>query len=153
MLRKPIVDYVSGTTAPAAAIVIRLLTGSIFLSEGIQKFLFPGELGVGRFEKLGIFYPTMMAPFVGTVEIVCGSFLLLGLLTRLAAIPLLITMSVAIFSTKFNVLMESGFWKFAHEARTDYSMIMSLIFLLIVGSGSISIDQKIIEKRRSDANA
>lgn len=153
MLRKPIVDYVSGTTAPAAAIVIRLLTGSIFLSEGIQKFLFPGELGVGRFEKLGIFYPSMMAPFVGTVEIVCGSFLLLGLLTRLAAIPLLITMSVAIFSTKFNVLMESGFWKFAHEARTDYSMIMSLIFLLIVGSGSISIDQKIIEKRRSDANA
>lgn len=153
MLRKPIVDYVSGTTAPAAAIVIRLLTGSIFVSEGIQKFLFPGELGVGRFEKLGIFYPSMMAPFVGTVEIVCGSFLLLGLLTRLAAIPLLITMSVAIFSTKFNVLMESGFWKFAHEARTDYSMIMSLMFLLIVGSGSISIDQKIIEKRRSDANA
>lgn len=143
-------DYVSGTTAPAAVIVIRLLTGSIFISEGIQKFLFSAELGVGRFEKIGIIYPSMMAPFVGTVEIVCGSLLLLGLFTRLAAIPLLIAMFVAIYSTKFNVLMESGFWKFAHEARTDYSMILSLIFLLIVGSGSISLDHKLVAKKKSE---
>lgn len=148
-----IVESLLGTTAPAAVIVIRLLTGTIFLSEGIQKFLYPADLGVGRFEKLGIIYPSITAPFVGTVEIVCGILLLLGLAIRLAAIPLLITMCVAIVSTKFNVLMGSGFWKFAHEARTDYSMIMSLIFLLIVGAGSISLDNTIIKKRRSDANA
>ncbi|MBX3077099.1 DoxX family protein [Candidatus Obscuribacterales bacterium] len=147
-----IVESLLGTTAPAAVLVIRLLTGTIFLSEGIQKFLYPGDLGVGRFEKLGIIYPSITAPFVGTVEIICGILLLLGLLIRLAAIPLLITMCVAIVSTKFNVLMESGFWKFAHEARTDYSMIMSLIFLLIVGAGSISLDNTIIKRRRSDAN-
>lgn len=149
MPTKPIMEYLSESAAPAGVIVIRFLTGSIFLSEGIQKFLFPGELGVGRFEKIGIIYPSVMAPFVGTVEIICGCLLLLGLLTRLAAMPLLIAMFVAIYSTKFNVLMESGFWKFAHEARTDYSMIMSLIFLLIVGSGSLSVDHKISEKMRS----
>lgn len=141
-----------GTTAPAAVIVIRLLTGTIFLSEGIQKFLYPADLGVGRFEKIGIIYPSITAPLVGTVEIVCGILLLLGLLLRVTTIPLLITMSVAIVSTKFNVLMESGFWKFAHEARTDYSMIMCLIFLLIVGAGPVSLDNTLIKKRRSDAN-
>lgn len=146
-----IVHSLLGTTAPAAVIVIRLLTGTIFLSEGIQKFLYPGDLGVGRFEKIGIIYPSITAPIVGTVEIICGILLLLGLLIKLAAIPLLITMCVAIVSTKFNVLMQSGFWKFAHEARTDYSMIMSLVFLLIVGAGSISLDNTITQKRKSDA--
>jgi len=40
-----------------ALILIRLLVGAVFLSEGIQKFLFPGELGVGRFIKIGIPMP------------------------------------------------------------------------------------------------
>ncbi len=133
------------TTAPAAVVVIRFLLGSIFISEGIQKFLLPNELGIGRFEKLGIFYPSFTAPFVGIVEIICGTLLVVGLLTRFASMPLLITMFVAIYSTKFNVLIDSGFWKFAHEARTDYSMIMCLAFLLIVGSGPISMDQKLTE--------
>lgn len=142
-----ILDCITGTTAPAAVIVIRLLTGTIFLSEGVQKFLYATELGVGRFEKIGIIYPSISAPFVGIVEIICGALLLLGLLTRLAAIPLLISMFVAIYSTKFNLLMESGFWKFAHEARTDYSMILCLIFLLIVGAGSFSLDSKFFERK------
>lgn len=145
-------DYLLGTTAPGAVIVIRFLTGSVFLSEGIQKFLYPAELGVGRFEKLGIICPSFTAPFVGVVEITCGTLLLLGLLMRIATIPLLVTMCVAIISTKFNVLMASGFWKFAHEARTDYSMIMSLIFLLIVGGGSISLDSALMKKRSSNAD-
>lgn len=140
------------TTAPRAVILIRLLTGLVFLSEGIQKFLFPDQLGVGRFVKIGIIYPTVMAPFVGAVEIVGGTLILLGLLTRLAAIPLLISMFVAITATKLNVLAESGFWKFAHESRTDYSMIMSLIFLLIVGGGQLSLDSTIVKKGRRDAD-
>lgn len=73
-----IVESLLGTTAPATVIVIRLLTGTIFLSEGIQKFFYPAELGVGRFEKLGIIYPSITAPLVGTVEIACGILLLLG---------------------------------------------------------------------------
>jgi len=67
--------------APRATILVRLLTGAVFLSEGIQKFLFPDTLGIGRFVKIGIPAPEVMAPFVGVVEIVCGGLLLVGLLT------------------------------------------------------------------------
>ena len=92
------------------------------MSEGIQKFLFADALGVGRFVKIGIPAPAFTAPFVGVVEIVCGGLLALGLVTRLAAIPLIIDMLVAIASTKIPILMKSGFWAMAHEARTDYAM-------------------------------
>src|SRR5271157_5796207 len=83
-----------------AVILIRVLVGWVFVSEGIQKFLFPAQLGVGRFEKIGIPAPHILAPFVGAVEIVCGCLVLIGLLTRLATIPLLCVISVAIVTTK-----------------------------------------------------
>src|ERR1700687_721098 len=70
-----------------AILLIRVLVGWVFLSEDIQKFLFPDSLGVGRFVKIGIPWPQAMAPFVGVVEIVCGSMLLIGLITRLATVP------------------------------------------------------------------
>jgi hypothetical protein len=69
------------SNAPRATILIRLLVGAVFLSEGIQKFLFPATLGVGRFLKIGIPAPQFFAPFVGIVEIVCGILLVIGLLT------------------------------------------------------------------------
>ena len=77
------------SSAPAATILIRLIVGSVFLSEGIQKFLYPDALGVGRFIKIGIPHPEIMAPFVGVVEIGCGALLILGLLTRVAAMALI----------------------------------------------------------------
>jgi len=126
--------------APAATVLVRLLVGWVFLSEGIQKFLFPEALGVGRFVKIGIPAPHFFAPFVGVVEIVCGSLLILGLLTRLAAIPLLIDISVAIVTTKIPILAKSGLWAAMHEARTDYCMWLGALFLLIVGAGPWSLD-------------
>lgn len=141
------------TTAPQATILIRLLVGSVFLSEGIQKFLFSSETGVGRFAKIGIPSPEIMAPFVGVVEIACGALVLVGFLTRLAVIPLIIDMCVAILSTKIPILLGHGFWGFslrkmpyggfwgmAHEARTDWAMLLGSIFLLIVGAGKWSVD-------------
>src|SRR5438876_6783618 len=100
------------TDAPAAVILVRLIVGGVLLSEGIQKFLFPEALGVGRFTKIGIPSPEIMAPFVGVVEIVCGTLLVLGLLTRLAAIPLLVNITVAILSTKVPILLGKPFWLF-----------------------------------------
>lgn len=126
--------------APAATLLIRLMVGWVFLSEGIQKFLFPEALGIGRFVKIGIPAPHFFAPFVGVVEILCGSLLMLGLLTRLAAIPLLIDISVAIITTKIPMLAKSGFWATVHEARTDYCMWLGSLFLLMVGAGSWSLD-------------
>ena len=120
--------------------LIRLLVGAVFLSEGIQKFLFPDALGVGRFTKIGIPAPAFFAPFVGVVEIGCGLLLILGLLTRLAAIPLVIDIVVAIATTKIPMLYDKGFWATAHEARTDYAMLLGLIFLLFVGGDRWSVD-------------
>ena len=121
-------------------ILIRLAVGAVFLTEGIQKFLFPDALGVGRFTKIGIPAPEIMAPFVGVIEIGCGALLILGLLTRLAAIPLIIDMLVAIATTKIPILIKSGVWAMAHEARTDYTMLLACLFFLIVGAGRWSVD-------------
>jgi putative oxidoreductase len=126
--------------APAATLLIRLLVGGVFLLEGIKKFLFVEQWGAGRFARIGIPAPHVLAPLVGVTEIVCGLLLLLGLLTRLAAVPLIIDISVAIASTKVPLLFKSGFWPMEAEARTDYSMILGLIFLFLVGAGPFSFD-------------
>jgi len=150
------VHSTSRTRAPASVVLIRLMVGGVFFVEGVLKFLYPGELGAGRFAKIGIPMPDVLGPFVGGVEIICGALLVLGLLTRLASIPLLINISVAILSTKIPVLLGHGFWTFTlaklprygllsmlHEARTDLSMWLGLIFLLIVGAGPWSADAKL----------
>ena len=126
--------------APTATILIRLAVGGVFLSEGIQKFLYPEALGVGRFAKIGIPAPQIMAPFVGVVEIVCGILLIIGLLTQLAAVPLIIDMLVAISTTKVPFLMKNGFWAAAHESRVDVTMLLGCLFLLAVGAGPWSLD-------------
>jgi len=143
-------DRLLRTRAPSATLLIRLVVGFVFLSEGIQKFLFLDQLGVGRFAKIGIPAPEVMAPFVGYVEIVCGSLLLLGLLTRLAAIPLIIDMLVAIATTKIPILLKSGFWAVAHEARVDFAMLLGCSFLLAVGAGNYSVDGYRTSRQMSD---
>lgn len=141
-------DKVIATTEihPTAILLVRLIIGAVFLTEGIQKFLFPDALGVGRFVKIGIPAPEIMAPFVGGVETISGAFVLLGLFTRPAAIALAINISVAIATTKIPMLVESGFWKMAHEARTDWSMLLGSLALVILGAGTWSVDWKIARR-------
>ncbi len=129
----------SRTTAPASVALVRLLVGSVFVSEGVQKFIFPVALGAGRFAKIGIPHPHLLAPLVAVLEIACGVLIVLGLFTRLAAIPLLVIISVAIWTTKIPMLHQ-GIWAAAHEARTDWSMFLGLLFLLIAGAGTFSVD-------------
>jgi putative oxidoreductase len=130
-------------------LLIRLMVSAVFLSEGIQKFLYPNQLGVGRFIKIGLPFPEFFGYFVPSFEIVCGILVLIGLFTRLAAIPLIIIMFVAIISTKIPILLNEGFWKMAHEARTDWSMILGSIFLLIVGAGKFSFDHYRSQKSKN----
>jgi uncharacterized membrane protein YphA (DoxX/SURF4 family) len=127
------------TDQSRTTLLIRLMVGAVFLSEGIQKFLFPDALGVGRFIKIGIIYPEFFAPFVGVVEIVGGLFLLVGMLTRVASFFLFINICVAIISTKIPMLQNS-FWAFAHEARTDFCMFLGTLFLMLKGGGYWSVD-------------
>ncbi len=119
------------------------MVGAVFLSEGIQKFLFPAGLGAGRFAKIGFESPETVAAIVAFFEIVCGSLVLVGLATRLAVIPLIVIMLTAIVSTKLPILREQGFWKMAHEARTDWCMLLGSLFLLLVGAGRWSLDSRL----------
>lgn len=134
-------------------LLLRLMVGWVFLSEGIQKFLFPGALGVGRFEKIGIPIPTFSGPFVGVVEIVCGALLIAGLWTTLAAVPLLIDIVVAIGATKFPMLLKQGFWAAMHEGRTDFCMLLGLVVILLLGAGNLSLDSRFSQaKAAPDVN-
>jgi uncharacterized membrane protein YphA (DoxX/SURF4 family) len=128
------------TQVTAAVILIRVMVGTVFVSEGIQKFLYPAEVGAGRFARIGIPSPETVAPFVGCCEIACGTLVLLGLATRVAVIPLIIIMLTAIATTKIPILPDQGFWKMAHDARTDWSMLLGSLFLLLVGGGYWSLD-------------
>jgi len=126
--------------------LVRVLVGTVFASEGIQKFLFPEALGAGRFAKIGIPVPHISAPFVGVVEIVAGGLLVAGLLTRLSAVLLLVDISVAIATTKIPMLLSKGFWATAHEARTDWSMLVGILFLLVAGGGERSVDSRLLAR-------
>ncbi len=143
------IHRIAFSTAPPATLLPRAVVGGVFLLEGILKFLNPAELGVGRFIKIGIPLPAFFAPFDGVFEIGCGILLILGLMTRLAAIPMIINMIVAITSTKIPFLMQQGFWKAAHEARLDFTMLLGCIFLLRVGAGPLSLDS-LLESRSRD---
>ena len=128
------------TNDAPATILIRLMIGGVFLSEGIQKFLFPAARGAGRFEKIGLPAPEFLGSFVGTFETACGALVLAGLLTRLAGIPLMIIMLTAIATTKVKLLAQEGIWEMLHESRTDWAMLLGCIFLMIKGGGRWSVD-------------
>ena len=142
------------TSAPGWSVLVRLLVGLVvFFPEGIQKLIFSDILGAGRFANIGIPYPGVMGPFVGVVETICGVLITIGLFTRLAAVPLIIIMVVAIVSTKIPILLghdfwtfhvpklaRYGFWSMMHEARADLVMLLGSIYLLIEGAGAWSLD-------------
>ena len=155
-------DRWSTRNGSPAIVLIRLAVGlMVFFPEGLQKLLFPEILGAGRFAKIGIPWPDFFGPFVGVVEAVCGLLIILGLATRWATLPLIVTMIVALVSTKlpillghdwwmFNVrdLSRYGFWSAQHEARNDTVMLLSLVFLLVAGSGGWSLDRWMAGRRR-----
>lgn len=145
-----IMDKIIQTDSSKTTILIRLIVGAVFLSEGIQKFLFPAIRGAGRFEKIGLPAPEFLGSFVGSFEIVCGALILLGLFTRLASIPTIVIMLVAIATTKADVLNNEGFWAMMHGSRTDWSMLLGSIFLLIKGGGEWSLDKKFYKNNSND---
>jgi putative oxidoreductase len=138
------------TAAPRSAILIRFAVGLIFFTQGILKFTDP-HWGVLRFAKIGFPYPDFTAHFVGTFEIICGFLVIVGLLTRLASLPLLIVNLTAIATTKIPELWrpEQGFWFMVSDARTDFAMLAGILFLIIVSGGSWAIDHSILKKRES----
>lgn len=136
------------------------MVGVVFLSEGIQKFIFPAVRGAGRFEKMGFPNPEFFGYFVGTFETLCGTLLLVGFITRGAALAMIINMTVAIIVTKIPILFgESfgpftlrqldnyGFWPMMHEIRTDWAMWLGSLFLVIKGGGKWSVDFNLLKRK------
>ena len=125
---------------PASILLIRLAAGLIFFTQGILKYTDP-HMGVLRFTRIGFPHPYFVAHFVGAFEIVCGFLLLLGLWTRAAAVPLLIVIATAIATTKIPELfrVNQGFWYMVSDARTDFAMFCSLLFLILAGGGAWSL--------------
>ena len=140
------------TKARDSVLLIRLMVGLVFLSEGIQKFLYPDIRGVGRFIKIGLPEPEFLAYFVAGFEVVCGICIVAGLLTRLAVIPTIIIMLVAIFTTKIPMIAQDSFWQMAHAARTDFAMLLGSIFLLITGAGTLSADALLTHEKIKDGS-
>lgn len=142
---KKILNVILFTVSDYRSVIPRLIVGLIFLSEGIQKFLFPDTIGAGRFQQIGFHDPEFTAAFVAVFEISCGILLLAGFITRLAVIPLFIVIITAITTTKIPILSEKGFWAMAHEARTDFAMTLLLIYLFIFGAGRPSLDRMVLD--------
>ena len=147
--------------APRATMLLRLMAGSVFLWEGILKFVYANQ-GVGRFTKLGFPFPDFTASFVGGFEIVGGLLILLGLGTRFVAVPFLIEMVVAMLSTKVGLYLGTsplplppsppltGFWAVLHEVRSEYAQLLTVAFLLWAGPGPWSLDARRARKRTED---
>lgn len=146
------------TDAPAATILLRLMAGSVFLWEGVLKFVYANQ-GVGRFTKLGFPFPQATANFDGAFEIVGGLLVITGFLTRLVSIPFVVEMLVAMLSTKVPLYLgtsplplppvppQLGFWAVLHEIRSEYAQLMTTVFLLVAGPGRWSLDALLARKR------
>jgi len=133
--------------------LIRLMVGLVFVSEGLQKFLYPANRGPGRFADIGFPAPEFFGFGIGSVEVVCGVLVLIGLYTRWAAGPLVIIMLGALLTTKLPILLGHGigpldvremdtygFWTMMHAARTDWAMLLGSLVLAIAGAGPRSLD-------------
>jgi len=152
------------TSENPTVVLIRLMVGAIFLSEGFQKFIFPAALGAGRFSRIGFTHPEFYSGLSGSFEIFCGLLLLAGLLTRPAAFILLLNITVAIVATKIPILLghaygpfnlrelkSYGFWPMAHESRTDFAMWLGSLFLVLSGGGKWSVDRVLMRYFDTDS--
>jgi len=135
--------FFSPSRGPASILLIRLAVGLIFLTQGILKFIDP-NMGVARFTRIGFPYPPSTSHFVGSVEVGCGICVLLGLWIRAAAVPLLIVITTAIATTKVPELFRAnqGFWYMVSDARANFAMFCSPLFLISVGGGAWSLDAR-----------
>jgi putative oxidoreductase len=142
------------TRGPAAVVLIRLYVGLVFACERVLKFLRPDSLGTGRFDKAGIPAPAFLAPWMGSWKSAAECSFSIGLLTRLAAMPMIIDMLGAVLITKLPIFWghaplfrtEHGWWDFMHESRVDLAQLCGSLFLLLVGAGAYSLDGVLTQK-------
>jgi len=135
-------DSPSRRQIDTALAVLRVVLGITFILHGGQKLFVFGFAGVsGAFAQMGIPAPGLLGPFVAFVEFFGGIAILLGLLTRLAALGIAATMVVAILT----VHLKNGFFA-PTGVEFPLSLLGSAIALIITGAGDFSLDA-VIGKR------
>jgi putative oxidoreductase len=139
--------------AHPAVLLIRLAVGFTFLVAGSRKLMDLEQAG-SNFGNMGFPQPHFLAGMVAGFEVLCALLILVGLATRLAAIPLIVIMIMAIISTKLPTLVggtvgpfgppsgPASVSNFLNAARLDVSMLLSASFLAWVGAGPWSVDRK-----------
>jgi len=160
---KLMLQQILQTDDSKTTLLIRIMVGSVFLSEGIQKFLYPAQRGVGRFEGMGFPAPEFFGNFVGVFEILGGLLILFGLFSRGGAFLTFCIMTIAIIVTKIPIafgasfgpfelreLGSYGFWSMAHEMRTDWAMWLGSLFLILKGAGKWSFDLYLTKQKRKN---
>ena len=145
---------------PEAILLLRVMAGSVFLWEGVLKFVYANQ-GPGRFTKLGFPAPHFTADAIGCLEIAGGILLITGLFTRLIAMPFVVEMLVAMASTKIPLYLgtsplplppappQIGFWAVLHEVRSEYAQCVVCAFLIFAGPGRWSLDALLAAARLS----
>ncbi|MEX1213307.1 MAG: DoxX family protein [Balneolaceae bacterium] len=142
-------NRITATNDKSSTVLIRSMVGFIFFTEGLQKFLFPHIRGAGRFEEMGLPVPEFLSYFVASFEVLCGALILLGLLTRIAAVPIIFIMLSAIILTKLPILVEENFWVMVYISKIDMAMLIGSLFLLMEGGGRWSLDRRFFSSRSS----
>jgi putative oxidoreductase len=118
--------------------VARLTVGLVFFQSGWGK-LHDLEKVTSFFTELGLPAPAFQARLASTTEFVCGSLLLLGLATRFAAVPLIVTMCVAIRTALWDQV--DGISSLV--GLTEFAYIALLVWLATDGAGPLSLDRLI----------
>ncbi|HUB30352.1 MAG TPA: DoxX family protein [Terracidiphilus sp.] len=140
-------------------LLVRFVVGLVFFTEGLLKFLQPGDLGSGRFAHIGLPYPHLLAPLVAIVEILAGAAMMIGVYAGDAAVLLMIVILTAIFTTKVPILIGRHFGRFEpphlshygllaflHESRTDLCMLFGCLAVLFDSGLSLAHSKRLFQR-------
>src|SRR5215210_6905429 len=127
--------------AGLAPLVVRVIVGVIMFAHGLQKLtqMGPGNFGEQALAGLGVPLPVLMGYLVTFVEVIGGFLLIIGLLSRLAALLLTIDLVVAILLVKVSVGLIAPQGSGA-GAELDLALIAGLLVVLFAGPGRLSVD-------------
>jgi putative oxidoreductase len=120
-------------------LLARIAVGVVFIGTGWGKLHNLDKI-TSFFAELGIPAPGFNAVLASTAELVCGALLLVGLFTRLAAVPLVVVMIVAIVAAKRGDI--NGLSDLLGFVETLY--IVLLAWLATAGPGAISLDRVLL---------
>jgi len=135
-------NLILSTEPNKSYLLIRVMVGFFFFVGGVLKFSFPELQEPGFYRVFGSSFAETFAFTVALLETICGLMILGGLFTRVAVIPLLLAILITVFAGKIPIIFEEGFWLMAHISRIDFAMFLGGVFLLINGSGALSVDLK-----------